>query len=72
MARKKCLVTREEMGVGNSKRGEEVASRGRTAQTTSHRKRKAMDQPVVKHAWKVRVEDVEEDHSHVDHFLYSQ
>ncbi|KAK9096716.1 hypothetical protein Sjap_022213 [Stephania japonica] len=46
-------------------RGEEVASRGWIAQTTSHRKRKAMYQPVVKRAWKVRVEEVK-DHSHVD------
>ncbi|KAK9109741.1 hypothetical protein Sjap_017801 [Stephania japonica] len=66
MARKKSLVTWEEAGVGISRSGEEVASRGRTAQTTSHRKGKTMDQPVVKHAQKVRVEEVEEDHSHVD------
>ncbi|KAK9154671.1 hypothetical protein Sjap_002151 [Stephania japonica] len=66
MARKKSLTTQEETSVGNSKRGEEVASRGRTTQTTSHRKRKAMDQLVVKRAQKVRVEEVEEDHSHVD------
>ncbi|KAK9116249.1 hypothetical protein Sjap_015196 [Stephania japonica] len=66
MTSKKSLVTREEAGVGNSRRREEVASHGRTAQTTSHRKRKAMDRLVMKRARKVRVEEVEEDHSHVD------
>ncbi|KAK9102794.1 hypothetical protein Sjap_020048 [Stephania japonica] len=62
MTYKKSLV----MGVGNSRRGEKVASRGRTAQTTSYRKRKAMNQPVVKRVRKVRVEEFEEDHSHVN------
>ncbi|KAK9153769.1 hypothetical protein Sjap_001249 [Stephania japonica] len=65
MTCKKSLVTQEEAGVGISRRGEEVASYGRTAQTTSHTKRKAMDQPVVKRARKVGFEKVEEDHSHV-------
>ncbi|KAK9109833.1 hypothetical protein Sjap_017893 [Stephania japonica] len=65
MARKKSLVTWEEASVGNSRIGEELSSRGRTTQTTSHRKRKAINKPIVKRARNVRVGEVEEDHSHI-------
>ncbi|KAK9140620.1 hypothetical protein Scep_010301 [Stephania cephalantha] len=68
MAPNNIIVTREQVGAYESRRGEGVASRkggGKTAQTTSHRKRKAMEQTVVKRARNVRVEE-EDDHSRVD------